>query len=99
MPYAAGQLGVSQPTTGKYLGDLKQVSAGTRIGESAQFLVPFHILNLNIVVRHAYSWCVRSEEYRGNVRANINQRYSPPDEVSSMTPRLETLENSVGLIN
>ena len=61
MPYAAGQLDVSQPTTGMYLGDLKQVSAGTRIGESAQFFVPFHILNLYIVVRHAYNCCVRSE--------------------------------------
>ncbi len=61
MPYAAGKLVMSQSTTGKYLGDLKQVSAGTRIGESAQFFVPFHILNLDIVVRHAYSCCVRSE--------------------------------------
>jgi len=65
MPYAAGRLEISQSTTDKYLGDLKQVPAGTRIGESAQFLVPFHILNLNIVVRHAYSCCVRSEGVQG----------------------------------
>ncbi len=61
MPYAAGKLVMPQSTTGKYLGDLEQVSAGTRIGESAQFFVPFHILNLYIVVRHAYNCCVRSE--------------------------------------
>lgn len=59
MPYAAGKLVMSQLTTGKYLSDLKQVSAGTRIGESAQFFVPLHILNLYIVVRHAYKCYVR----------------------------------------
>ena len=44
-----------------------------------------------------------ASKYRGNARTNSNQRYSPPDEVTMMTPpgqcRLETLVNSVGLIN
>ena len=34
----------------QYLGNLEQISARTRVGESVQLYIPLHIFDLNIVV-------------------------------------------------
>ena len=41
------------------LGDLKEVAAGTRVGVGLQLLVPLHVLDLHVVVRHRTGlvWC------------------------------------------